>query len=104
MITLCGFAISNYYNVVKMALLEKGIAFAEELDQTKSQDEAVLSCSPLGKIPFIRTAQGALCESHAILEYLEMVFPLGVTLLLVYVEVIMLLVQSMVCQMDFQQN
>lgn len=75
MITLCGFAISNYYNVVKMALLEKGIAFAEELVQTKSQDEAVLSCSPLGKIPFIRTAQGALCESHAILEYLEMAYP-----------------------------
>lgn len=75
MITLCGFAISNYYNVVKMALLEKGIAFTEELVPTKSQDDAVLSCSPLGKIPFIRTAQGALCESHAILEYLEAAYP-----------------------------
>ncbi len=75
MITLCGFAISNYYNVVKMALLEKDIPFAEELVPTKSQDEAVLSCSPLGKIPFIRTQQGSLCESHAILEYLEAAYP-----------------------------
>ncbi len=75
MITLCGFAISNYYNVVKMALLEKDIPFAEEYVTTKSPDEAVLTCSPLGKIPFIRTPQGALCESHAILDYLEAAHP-----------------------------
>ena len=29
MITLCGFPLSNYYNKVKMALLEKGVPFAE---------------------------------------------------------------------------
>lgn len=75
MITLCGFAISNYYNVVKMALLEKDIPFTEEYVTTKSTDEAVLNCSPLGKIPFIRTPQGALCESHAILDYLEAAHP-----------------------------
>jgi glutathione S-transferase len=71
MITLCGFAISNYYNVVKMALLEKGVPFAEEMVLTGSTDDAVLNCSPLGKIPFIRTPDGAMCESHAILEYIE---------------------------------
>jgi len=75
MITLCGFAISNYYNVVKMALLEKGIPFTEETVTTGSNDEAVLTCSPLGKIPFIRTPQGALCESHAILDYIEAMQP-----------------------------
>jgi glutathione S-transferase len=75
MITLCGFAISNYYNVVKMALLEKGVPFAEELVMTGSKDDAVLNCSPLGKIPFIRTEQGAMCESHAILEYIEAAHP-----------------------------
>ena len=63
MITLCGFAISNYYNVVKLALLEKDIPFVEEYVPTKSTEEAVLSHSPLGKIPFIRTPQGSLCES-----------------------------------------
>ncbi|MDP3655113.1 MAG: glutathione S-transferase [Rhodoferax sp.] len=75
MITLCGFAISNYYNVVKLALLEKDIPFVEEYVPTKSTEEAVLSHSPLGKIPFIRTPQGSLCESHAILEYLEAAHP-----------------------------
>ncbi|APW42168.1 glutathione S-transferase [Rhodoferax saidenbachensis] len=75
MITLCGFAVSNYYNVAKMALLEKGLPYAEEHVGTGSKEEAVLASSPLGKIPFIRTPQGSLCESHAILEYLEAAHP-----------------------------
>jgi glutathione S-transferase len=75
MIVLCGSSISNYYNKVKLALLEKGVPFTEEVVQTKSNDEAVLSCTPLGKIPFIRTEHGALCESQAILDYLEAAFP-----------------------------
>ena len=75
MITLCGFGVSNYYNKVKMVLLEKGIDFTEERVMTKSTDEAVLSCSPLGKIPYIRTAQGALCESQVIADYLEALAP-----------------------------
>jgi len=75
MITLCGFSISNYYNVVKMALLEKGVPFVEEMVMTGSKDDAVLNCSPLGKIPFIRTTEGAMCESHAILEYIEAAHP-----------------------------
>lgn len=75
MITLCGFAVSNYYNVVKLALLEKNVPFTEEYVGTKSTDEAVLGCSPLGKIPFIRTPQGNMCESHAILEYIEAAYP-----------------------------
>ena len=75
MITLCGIAISNYYNKVKLALLEKGIPFEEERVNTGSKDEAVLSCSPLGKVPFIRTPQGPLCESEAIMGYLEAIHP-----------------------------
>ncbi len=75
MITLCGFPVSNYYNKAKMALLEKGVAFTEETVMTKSTDEAVLSASPLAKIPFIKTAQGGICESQAILDYLEAAYP-----------------------------
>lgn len=75
MITLCGSSISNYYNVVKIALLEKGVPFAEEMVKTGSRDEAVLAISPLGKIPFIRTPQGGMCESHAILAYIESAHP-----------------------------
>ena len=75
MITLCGFSISNYYNIVKQVLLEKNVPFVEEKVPTNSLDEAVLSCSPLGKIPFIRTPQGGLCESHVILDYIEAQYP-----------------------------
>jgi len=75
MITLCGFGVSNYYNKVKMVLLEKGIDFTEERVMTKSTDEAVLSCTPLGKIPFIRTERGALCESQVIVDYLDAMSP-----------------------------
>jgi glutathione S-transferase len=75
MLVLCGFSLSNYYNKVKMALLEKGVPFTEEVVKTGSREEAVLASSPLGKIPFIRTEQGTLCESQAIMEYLEDRFP-----------------------------
>ena len=75
MITLCGFSLSNYYNKVKMALLEKGVPFDEERVTTGRTDDEVLSASPLGKIPFIRTPRGPLCESVAILEYLEAAHP-----------------------------
>ncbi|MBC7940903.1 MAG: glutathione S-transferase family protein [Chitinophagaceae bacterium] len=71
MITLCGRPISNYYNKVKMVLLEKGLAFSEELVGTGSKDESVLAATPLGKIPFIRVEGQTLCESQVIVDYLE---------------------------------
>jgi len=75
MIQLHGFAVSNYYNKVKLALLEKNVAFTEVRQDVHSTDEAVLCASPLGKIPYITTAQGGLCESQAILEWLEDAYP-----------------------------
>ena len=75
MLVLCGFSLSNYYNKVKLALLEKGVPFTEETVKTGSKDEAVLGASPLGKIPFLRTGNGTLCESEAIVEYLEERYP-----------------------------
>ena len=75
MLTLCGFAVSNYYNKVKLALLEKGIPFNEELVMTGSKDDAVLACTPLGKVPFLKTPQGALCESQVIVDYIEAAHP-----------------------------
>lgn len=74
MMTLYGFAISNYYNKTKLALLEKGIPFNEEVVRP-SQDAAVLKRSPLGKIPFIKVEGGYLSESQAILEYLDDAYP-----------------------------
>ena len=75
MLVLCGSSISNYYNKVKLALLEKGVDFKEEYVATGGSDEAVLGASPLAKIPFLRTDRGPLCESQAILEYIETTWP-----------------------------
>lgn len=74
MITLYGVGISNYYNKVKLTLLEKQVPFQEEF-VAPSQDEALLQRSPLGKIPFIQTPDGYLSESQAILEYLDETYP-----------------------------
>ena len=74
MLTLAGFSVSNYHNKVKLALYEKGVAFDEQLNWA-SKDDETLCCSPLGKVPFLKTDQGALCESQVILEYLEDAFP-----------------------------
>ncbi|MEH0168246.1 glutathione S-transferase family protein [Paucibacter sp. JuS9] len=76
MITLHGMSLSNYYNKVKVVLLEKGIPFREELVKTFSNDPAVLAASPLAKIPYISLADGrTLCESEVICEYLEAIQP-----------------------------
>lgn len=75
MITLCGVTLSNYYNKVKLVLLEKGVPFVEERVPTHSTDEAVLSASPLAKIPFIRVDGQTLCESQVIVDYLEARYP-----------------------------
>ena len=75
MITLYGFPISNNYNKVKLALLEKNVPFTEAYVDPKNIDAATLAMTPLGKIPFITTQQGALCESQAIMEYIDVAFP-----------------------------
>ena len=72
MITLCGFAASNYYNKVKLALLEKGVAVEEELAWVGETDR---NASPLGKVPYLMTEQGAISESTVLLEYIEDQFP-----------------------------
>jgi glutathione S-transferase len=75
MITLCGMSLSNYYNKVKIVLLEKGAPFTEEVQRTGSTDETVLNATPLGKIPFIKVDGQTLCESQVINDYLEARFP-----------------------------
>jgi glutathione S-transferase len=74
MITLCGFGVSNYYNKLKLMLLEKGIPFDERVVYPW-QRETFLASSPMGKIPFVETEHGGLSESQVILEYLEERYP-----------------------------
>lgn len=74
MITLCGFALSNYYNKVKLVLLEKGIPFEEKLVKTGGGAD-VRACSPLAKIPYLETPQGPLAESAVIIDWIEATHP-----------------------------
>ena len=76
MITLHGSPISNYYNKVKLALLEKGVPFEEKLVAFQTKTPELLALSPLGKIPFITLDQGCVAESQPILEYLEATCPM----------------------------
>lgn len=75
MLTLCGFAVSNYYNKVKLALLEKGVQFDEKLVWKDEKTPEMLEKSPAGKVPFLETDKGPLAESQALLEYLEAAYP-----------------------------
>jgi glutathione S-transferase len=72
---LCGFAASNYYNKIKLQLLEKGVAFEEELVWTGEAQASLIERSPLGKVPFLETPDGPISESMACAEYIEAVYP-----------------------------
>lgn len=74
MIKLYGFSLSNYYNKVKFILLEKGVAF-EEVPVRPGGAASADGKSPLGKVPFIETEQGFLCESQVIADHLEALYP-----------------------------
>ncbi|HTQ98887.1 MAG TPA: glutathione S-transferase family protein [Candidatus Acidoferrum sp.] len=71
---LHGVALSNYFNMVKHALHEKGIAY-EFVNTRPSQEPELLARSPMGKVPFVETPHGFLSETDAILDYLEEVYP-----------------------------
>lgn len=74
MIKLHGFQVSNYYNMVKFALLEKGLDF-EEVQVMPSQEDEFKAKSPMGKVPCIETDKGFISETTAIFEYLEALKP-----------------------------
>lgn len=74
MLKLYGFASSNYFNIVKHALLYKEIEF-EEVKVYPGAGAEYLQKSPLGKVPCIETENGFLSETTAILDYLEDAYP-----------------------------
>jgi len=74
MITLHGFAASNYYNLVKHVLLHKELPFKENLLYAGSEELLVMS--PAGKVPVITTAEGLeLSESSVICDFIEETYP-----------------------------
>ncbi len=75
MLKLCGFHVSNYHNKVRIALLEKGVAFEEDASVRPSQEAAYVAKSPMGKVPYLEVNGTRIRESSAILEYLEDAYP-----------------------------
>lgn len=75
MIRLCGFRISNYHNKVRIALLEKGVAFEEDENVRPSQKDEYVAKSPMGKVPYLEVDGVRIRESSVILEYLEEAYP-----------------------------
>ena len=74
MLTLCGFSASNYYNKVKLALLEKEVPFQEKLVWV-DRSPALLAKSPLGKVPYFEIGDKVLFESQVMLDYVEATYP-----------------------------
>lgn len=75
MIKLCGFHVSNYHNKVRLALLEKGVAFEEDANCKPSQKDDWVARSPMGKVPILEVDGASLSESQVICEYLEDAYP-----------------------------
>gem|GEM_PF-6930648 len=74
MLKLYGFAVSNYYNMVKLALLEKGLPF-EEVAFFAGKTPEALVVSPCGKVPVLGVEQGYVNETSVILDYIEQTQP-----------------------------
>jgi glutathione S-transferase len=70
MLKLYGFPVSNYTNMVHLALLEKGIPF-DYVPTVPDQSPEFLAMSPRGKVPVLGTPQGYINETSVILGYLE---------------------------------
>jgi glutathione S-transferase len=74
MLTLHGFPFSNYHNIVKHALLQKGVAFEEHIVYPNTPE--MLAVNPTGKAPAMTTDKGThLSESSVLVEYLEDAYP-----------------------------
>jgi len=70
MITLHGFSSSNYHNIVKHVLIQKGIAFEENVVYPNSTD--LVAINPVGKVPAMTTDLGLnISETSVLIEYLE---------------------------------
>ena len=73
MLKLCGFALSNYHNKVKLALLEKQVPFElvpVDFAAGEHKSAAHLARQPFGQVPYIDDDGFVLYESRAICRYI----------------------------------
>ncbi len=69
-IKLHGMTYSNYYNMVKAIMIEKGMDF-EEVHVLPNQESEFLIKSPMGKVPCLETEQGFLTETGVMIDYID---------------------------------
>jgi glutathione S-transferase len=74
MLKLYGFDVSNYYNMIKHAMLLKEVEY-EAVMTYPNQTPEYLAISPTGKVPALQTDKGVLIETNVILEYLDDTYP-----------------------------
>ncbi|WJG09763.1 glutathione S-transferase [Aliiglaciecola sp. LCG003] len=70
MLKLYGFDVSNYYNMLKLAMALKGIDY-KSITTYPNQTPEYLAICPTGKVPALLTEQGVLIETNVIMEYLD---------------------------------
>jgi glutathione S-transferase len=69
---IIGFPRSNFVRSVRMAAHEKGIEY--DLIKANPHSDEVKAIHPMGQIPVMRHNGFELCESQAIIRYMEAVF------------------------------
>jgi glutathione S-transferase len=72
-ITVFGDPRSSYVRTVRMALVEKGIAYAHEPAAPHSAE--VVALNPFGRVPAFRDGEFTLYETSAIVRYIDESFP-----------------------------
>jgi glutathione S-transferase len=72
-ITVYGNPRSTYVRTVRMALAEKGIAYAQEPLAPHSAE--ILALNPFGRVPGFRDGEFTLYETSAIVRYIDESFP-----------------------------
>ena len=71
-IKLHGMTYSNYYNMVKAAMLENNVGY-KEVHVLPNQDSDFLQKSPMGKVPCLETDEGFITETSVIIDYVDSV-------------------------------
>lgn len=75
MLTVLDVPLSPYAQKVKLALLEKGIAFSTELPDLDAPDAALLAKTPRLEVPVLVDGELSIFQSSIILQYIEERWP-----------------------------
>lgn len=75
MITLIDIPLSPYAQKVKLALLEKGLAFDTTRVDLSLASPELHALNPRGEVPALRDGEVVVCDSSVILAYLEDAYP-----------------------------